>query len=259
MTPLLISKPEGRGRKSPPNKTDDIVVRKLDDWIATLPAVPSHYCRAQSNRKYLPVEFKNITNLYRIYKEHNQGQCVKISYFRHHFQGKYNIGFHHPKKDKCTACERFKNTALALRDASFIEKEKDHNDEKEFTKSKHLADQQRCKNDPNFVVASFDLQKVLNTPHGDNMLLYYSRKYSYYNLTVYESTTREGICFCWGEADGRRGANEICTNVHAYLTKVDDRRNVTSVALYCDSCPGQNKNRQMMSMIFFFYNTNLRT
>lgn len=43
--------------------------------------------------------------------------------------------------------------------------------------------------------ASFDLQKVLNTPHGNNMLLFYSRKYAVYNLCFYESITRNGFCF----------------------------------------------------------------
>jgi hypothetical protein len=224
----------------------------LDDWIVSLPAVPSHYCRAQTERKYLPVEFKNFCNLYRIYKDQVKEGCVKKSTFKQHFITKYNIGIHHPKKDKCSTCEKFKNTPIEFQDAVFFEKEKMHSDERDLTKAKFSADQEKCKNDPEFLVASFDLQKVLNTPHGENMLLYYSRKYSYYNLTVYESATRDGICFCWGEADGKRGANEISTNVHSYLTTVDDRRTVTSLALYCDSCPGQNKNRQMMAMIFFF-------
>lgn len=35
----------------------------------------------------------------------------------------------------------------------------------------------------NLMVASFDLQKVLSTPHGDSMLIGFSRKYAVYNFT----------------------------------------------------------------------------
>lgn len=59
-------------------------------------------------------------------------------------------------------------------------------------------------------------------------------------------------CYLWGESDGKRGCNEICTIVFRYLTMVDARKQYTSVSLYCDSCAGQNRNRAMVSMIFQF-------
>lgn len=93
------------------------------------------------------------------------------------------------------------------------------------------------------------MQKVLNTRHGDNLLLYYSRKCAMYNETVYESGTRNSFCFLWGETDGNRGSNEICTVIYKYLENVDHRKTVKSVALYCDSCAGQNKNRAMLVIL----------
>jgi len=39
-----------------------------------------------------------------------------------------------------------------------------------------------------------------------------------------------------------------------YLTIVEDRSTVSSVSLFCDSCPGQNKNNQVFSAIFWFMN-----
>lgn len=51
----------------------------------------------------------------------------------------------------------------------------------------HLKYLHQAKDDSTFVCASFDHPKVRNPPHGDNLLFYYLRKYSYYNETIYES------------------------------------------------------------------------
>jgi len=75
----------------------------------------------------------------------------------------------------------------------------------EFSKTVHLEEQVKSKTDNSFVCTSFDQQKILNTPHGDSMLLFYSRKYTMYNETFYESGTRNGYCYVWGEQDGLRG------------------------------------------------------
>lgn len=84
------------------------------------------------------------------------------------------------------------------------------------------------------------------------MLLYYSRKYAFYNETVYESGTKNAICYLWGEKDGNRGSNEICTIIYKYLECLDEQNKIKSVSLYCDSCPGQNKNKPMLGMLHTF-------
>ncbi|CAG9790063.1 unnamed protein product [Diatraea saccharalis] len=64
-----LSKEEGRGKTIPKNKTPPLVKESAINFIKSLPALPSHYCRKDSTRLYLPTELKNIKNLYRIYKE----------------------------------------------------------------------------------------------------------------------------------------------------------------------------------------------
>lgn len=94
------------------------------------------------------------------------------------------------------------------------------------------------------------------------MLLYYSRKLAYYNLSVYESISKAGYCYLWSEVDSLRGSNEISTIIFSYLKSVDERGIIHEVALYCDSCPGQNKNHKMISMLHYFllkYSKNIKT
>lgn len=59
-SPIGTAKLEGRGRGRPPNKTKDILMKNLDNFIQKLPAVTAHYCRASSSKKYLPAEFLNV-------------------------------------------------------------------------------------------------------------------------------------------------------------------------------------------------------
>lgn len=98
-------------------------------------------------------------------------------------------------------------------------------------------------------VISFDLQKVLSTPHGDNMLLGYSRKLAVYNLTLYESGTGSVKCFLWDETFAKRGSNEISTGLYDAIRK-EDRAGTERLTLVCDSCPGQNKNRTVLFMMY---------
>ncbi|KAJ8894405.1 hypothetical protein PR048_007056 [Dryococelus australis] len=78
----------------------------------------------------------------------------------------------------------------------------------------------------------------------ENNFVPIKEQYAMYDLTFYENSTREGFCYLWGECDGKGGANKICSVVFDYCT-VDARGHVKEVTLYCDSCPGQNKTRQM--------------
>ncbi|CAH2106732.1 unnamed protein product [Euphydryas editha] len=171
-----------RGKCEPPNKTKESTIDAVNRFIKNLPAVPSHYCRQDSSKVYLPQEYKNVTKLYKIYKQYYVDQGVDVD-------------------------------------------------------------------DPSTLCASFDLEKVLNTPYAQSMLLYYSRKLAVYNLCVYENGTRKVFCYYWDESNGKRGANEIASILHKYIQSVDARGNVTRLLLYCDCCPGQNRNRTVLAML----------
>lgn len=122
--------------------------------------------------------------------------------------------------------------------------------EKEATYKRFYFHQNQV-SDHSLLVASFDLQKVLATPYGESMQLYYARKYAEYNFTVYENRTQKGYCYTWGEADGKRGSCEIATCLYKYLQEVDNR-GVKKLLLYCDNCSGQNKNKVIISMFKSF-------
>lgn len=75
----------------------------MNQFIKSLPAVASHYCRDSTSKKYLHTEHKNISAVYRACKIHCESlksEIVSETVFRNILTNKFNIGFHSPKKDK---------------------------------------------------------------------------------------------------------------------------------------------------------------
>lgn len=250
-------KKDSRGRCGPRNKKTEGTIKTVRDFIEKIPVVPSHYCRSKTKKLYMASDIRNFSNLYRLYKGDCQMQKTdpegRATFFRV-FKG-YNLGIHVPKKDKCNLCESVKSTGETNLEAADKEKYLRHREEIENSRIKFKIDQEN--RDPNFMCASFDLQKVLTKPHGNSILLYYARKLAVYNFTVYESTTKNGFCFLWNETLGKKGSNEIYTALNRYLHLLDQRVSpeIYELSLYCDNCSGQNKNKQILAMINRFLKT----
>lgn len=117
---------------------------------------------------------------------------VSNAVFKNKWNTEYNIGIHAPKKDKCAFCEGYKNKYTKTDEDTLHYTQ--HIEEKIFTTEGFKKDQEKSGQN-GFLCCSFDLQKVLNTPWGNSMLLFYSRKLAYYNLSIYESKTKNGYCY----------------------------------------------------------------
>nr|XP_037873863.1 uncharacterized protein LOC110386562 [Bombyx mori]XP_037873864.1 uncharacterized protein LOC110386562 [Bombyx mori]XP_037873865.1 uncharacterized protein LOC110386562 [Bombyx mori] len=188
-----FSKIDGRKNNGGRNRTSEDVINNSITFIKLLPLVPSHYCRKDSTRLYLPSEFKNISNLYRIYTKYcDDGNVKTMSFkvFSNWLRENYNIGFHIPEKDKCTICM---TQTYDVKKAEDMASYNSHLQEKDESYKRFKFHENLNAVDSTVICASFDMQKVLNTPHGENnMALYYTRKIAVYNFTIYESNTQKG-------------------------------------------------------------------
>ncbi|KAL4719413.1 hypothetical protein ACJJTC_019668 [Scirpophaga incertulas] len=151
-----LYKEDNRGRCEPFNKTKESTITSVVNFLKALPAVPSHYCRKNSSRVYLPSEFKNLSNLYQIYKKSYLERGIDIvseRVFRSIFNERFNIGFHVPRKDKCVKCLTFGQN----KDKPEIEEQrKQHEKEKIESYERFKAHQNIHKTDPSTLCASFD-------------------------------------------------------------------------------------------------------
>lgn len=95
---------------------------------------------------------------------------------------------------------------------------------------------------------NFDLQKILSTPKSTISSMYYLSKLCIWNFTIHELATKKGFCNIWNETVGRRGSNEIASFLYDYLLK-KIAAGKKEFHLYSDNCGGQNRNKNVLSML----------
>lgn len=79
-------------------------------------------------------------------------------------------------------------------------------------------------------------------------MLYYKRKLSIYNFTVFDAGLKKGDCYMWDESKAKRGANEVASCLFSFIgNKVE--AGIKDFRLCFDNCEGQNLNR----IVFFMY------
>lgn len=102
---------EKRGLK-PSNKLPQEITNGMRKHLASIPAVESHYVRANTQRKFIDGG-KNLSDLYRDYLDTCKASNTpsgKYSMYRHIFLFEFNMSFNSPKKDQCQTGETFKNS-----------------------------------------------------------------------------------------------------------------------------------------------------
>ena len=76
------------------------------------------------------------------------------------------------------------------------------------------------KADDSYHSVTFDLQAVLMTPFARDAHIYYKRKLSVYNFTIYNNSSANGHCYLWDETEWGRGANEIVIHSSVLLAQL---------------------------------------
>lgn len=241
-----------RGRHSPGLKTseEDFIAVKMH--IESFPVMESHFCRKSSKRMYLDSKL-SIAKMYELYRndtiEKNK-KVVSLTTYRRIFGKEYNLSFFKPKKDQCAVCACY-SSANGI-EKSKLESEYLHHKqrEKDANESKD-NDKKRASIDQSFVTATFDLQSVLQIPSSDVSPMYYSRKLSCFNLTIYEGAPpNNAYCYTWTEINGKRGSAEIGTCLYKYLTHLP--QHVKHVSFFSDTCGGQNRNQNVAAILLYF-------
>ncbi|KAL0830185.1 hypothetical protein ABMA28_003642 [Loxostege sticticalis] len=92
------------------------------------------------------------------------------------------------------------------------------------------------------VTAVFDFQKVLTCPHGEISILYYKRKLSAFNFTVFNLGQKKAVCYIWDKTVAKRGANEVGSCLLDYI-KEKCTEGTKEFRFWSDNCASQNRNR----------------
>ncbi|XP_023211752.1 uncharacterized protein LOC111614620 [Centruroides sculpturatus] len=233
-------------------KTDEEILKNVKEHILSFERVESHYCRRNSTKQYLDGSL-NISEMYRLYTDYCREKELPLAK-KHIYSTVFhslNLSFHQPKKDQCCICTGYKNST----DTEKLQLQDNYNThikEKEMSRAEKTKDIEAAKQDTNKIACCFDLQAVLPSPCGECSSLYYKRKLSCYNFTIYDISNSKGHCYFWHEGLAKRGSNEIGTCLYKFITSLPNT--VNEVVLFSDNCAGQNKNKFIASLLLYCVN-----
>lgn len=229
---------EKRGGKSYLKKTES-TVQFIKEHIASFPNVPSHYCRKSSTKNYLPSDL-NLNSMYELYQTkcfENGKTPEKKSYYIKIFKTEFNLAFHKPRKDKCDKCYKFEIMTEEEKATNSDMYELHLSNKEAVKKFKEGIKERSLKNEINY--SQFDFEAVRYCPKINAKAIFYKRRYSVYNFTVYDVPQKDGTCFMWGESTAGRGSAEVASCLFNHMAV---KNNDKEYFFMSDTCSGQNRN-----------------
>lgn len=98
-----------RGAHDTANKTKPEIIQGIRNHIESYPCMEAHYCRKDTQRKYLEKDL-NVRKMHLMYKD----ECLKSGIepaseitYRRIFANEYNLSFYVPRKDLCLICTNY--------------------------------------------------------------------------------------------------------------------------------------------------------
>lgn len=137
------------------------------------------------------------------------------------------------------------------------EKYEQHTAEKQKVRALKNESKEAAKVDKTKAVLIFDLQQVIYLPRTNESAVFYMRRLSVFNFTVYDITTKECFCYTWDETIAKRGACEIASCLKKLLQEYDNK-GFETIEFYSDGCAGQNKNSIEAAMFIHFLKTSTK-
>nr|CAI5848754.1 unnamed protein product [Callosobruchus analis] len=129
-----------------------------------------------------------------------------------------NLSFHRPKKDQC-GLRRIHNDGTVEEKLKIKVAYEKHILEKTAVRGVKERSKTDAQNDATIFSGCFDLRQVINLPISNDNEVFYKRRLSVFNLTIYDLGSRDCFCFTWHEAASGCGASEIATAVFKTLKK----------------------------------------
>ncbi|GFN74480.1 hypothetical protein PoB_000098600 [Plakobranchus ocellatus] len=171
----------------------------IKEFLASLPSVPSHYCRKSSTKKYLESSFNSKADIFRLYKDWCRKKKIGFA-SRQVFINEFdegNFAIFRTRKDQCDLCGAHDEGNVD--EATYAV----HRLRKEMAQRAKDEDKKRAaESNVRLKMITMDLQAVLLAPALKASALYYRTKLCVHNFTIFDCTTRYVSCYVWHEAEG---------------------------------------------------------
>ena len=201
---------------------------------------------------------------------------IKVSYesYRCIFNNEFNVSFGYPRTDTFSTCDsiiaKLAHIESQLRDPNNAANEKLRSDEKKITeqqqlhlgKSEVFYDRKRnarkkATTNNQFAALAFDFQKNLYVPNKTTNDVYYKWQLSCYSFNIHVLSSREAHFYCYDETVAKKGSDDVASMLyHFFMNELSET--VKDIALFCDSCSGQNKNWTVIRFCHWLVNKQKR-
>lgn len=244
-----ITERDKRGGRPQSQVERDAVIKDLvTQHINRFPRVESHYCRKDTTREYLHSDLTKRKMFAMFKQEHERTVIPMISYeFYRKMVKAMKLSIHKPKKDMCSLCLNYLKGDKDKK-AELEERYKTHIEEKTAVREKKKEAKQFA--DSKTVAVVFDLQQTIYMPRCNDCQIFYKRRLSTFNFTIYNLKTKECDCYVWHEGISSKGSCEVATCLYKFLTELD-KDGVEEVHLFSDGTVSQNKNSIIAAMLLF--------
>lgn len=244
-----------RGKQANPHRVQDSVKKQIEEHIRSFPVMRSHYSRSHhgKKRRYLSplLTVADMHDLYVAKYESNGEGIVSYDYYRKYFNENFNISFGNPKADTCGTCDQLKHQIEAATEdarAVLLCQKEEHLREAENFYSSLRTNTILAKQNSHIATITFDFQQNLPLPHIPVGEVFYSHQLWLYVFGVHDCSNNQATMFCWPETVASKGSDEVISCLDYYLRTLPQE--VTTLYLYSDGCPGQNKNVNVLRYLF---------
>ena len=252
---------DGRGKHSKHLKIPESIRQQIDEHIRGFPVMKSHYSRAHHNkrRKYLSplLSVAEMHDLYlKKYEADADKPTVSYNYYLKYFNENFNMSFGYPRADTCGMCDSLNIQIEAAGDAQKVPlhlQKEDHLRRAENFYASLRTNTRLAKSNDHIATVTFDFQQNLPLPHIPVGEVFYMRQLWLYVFGVHECGANRAVMYCWPEFVAGKGSNEVVSCLDNFFRSVPQE--VTTLYLYSDGCPGQNKNSTVMQYLFTLVRT----
>lgn len=219
-------------------------VEQAREFLRNLPKMPSHYCRASSQREYLEPVYKSFADLYRVYKDYCSSNCITsvskmtlLNIFR-----LMNISLFRPKKDQCDVCVAKETNNVLDEDYRL------HIERKDCARNEKHTDKQKAMDNNKFKVFTMDVQSVLLSPSIQASAIYFKTKLACHNFTTYNLVSKDVKSYFWHEGESGLTANSFATCIYD-LVEDSVEPELEEIILFSDGCGYQNRNATLANTL----------
>ena len=221
-----------------------------EKFLTDLPKLPSHYCRADTTKRYLETACNTFTEVYNTFVQKqldegiNRNDICGKTLFLEIFES-MNLSLFKPKKDQCDLCVGFK-VGNVDQDAYC-----EHIKRKTDARQAKSDDKTEAEETNRLKVFTMDVQSLLLSPKLEASCLYYKTKLCCHNFTFFDLVTKNCTCYFWNETATDLSASTFVSCVIDFLESTD-LDNIEKVILYSDGCAYQNRNVTLSNALSAF-------